>query len=80
MLDEDAAYQLDEQTGTLTSGNNNVRTKPGDGYHGGIGKAGDAQVSYGDCGGASRFFYCAKATKKSVGRATTIPPSSPWTS
>ena len=35
LLDEDAAAQLDEQTGTLTSGSNNVRTKPGDGYHGG---------------------------------------------
>ena len=44
-LDEEAAAQLDEQTGTLTSGSNNVRTKPGDGYHGGMGKAGDVQVS-----------------------------------
>ena len=45
LLDEEAAAQLDEQTGTLTSGSNNVRTKPGDGYHGGMGKAGDVQVS-----------------------------------
>ena len=63
LLDEDAAAQLDEQTGTLTSGSNNVRTKPGDGYHGGMGKAGDVQVSYGDSGGASRFFYCAKVSR-----------------
>jgi len=56
VLDTDAAAQLDDQTGTLTSGSNNVRTKPGDGYHGGMGKAGDAQVAYGDSGGASRFF------------------------
>ena len=41
LLDEDAAAQLDDQTGTLTSGSNNVRTKPGDGYHGGMGKAGE---------------------------------------
>jgi hypothetical protein len=63
LLDEEAARLLDAQTGTLTSGSNNVRTKPGDGYHGGIGKPGDAQVAYGDSGGASRFFYTAKASR-----------------
>jgi site-specific DNA-methyltransferase (adenine-specific) len=67
LLDEEAAAQLDEQTGTLTSGSNNVRTKAGDGYHGGMGKAGDVQVAYGDSGGASRFFYCGKATRKERG-------------
>jgi site-specific DNA-methyltransferase (adenine-specific) len=67
LLDEEAATQLDEQTGTLTSGSNNVRTKPGDGYHGGMGNAGDVQVSYGDSGGASRFFYVGKATRKERG-------------
>jgi site-specific DNA-methyltransferase (adenine-specific) len=67
LLHKDAAAQLDEQTGTLTSGSNNVRTKPGDGYHGRLGKAGDAQVAYGDSGGASRFFYTGKATKKERG-------------
>ena len=54
---------LDEQTGVLKSGDGCVRTKPGDGYHGNIGKAGDEQVSYGDAGGASRFFYCAKSSR-----------------
>ena len=67
LLDEEAAAQLDEQTGTLTSGSNNVRTKPGEGYHGGMGNAGDIQVSYGDSGGASRFFYVGKATRKERG-------------
>ena len=67
LLDEEAAAQLDEQTGTLTSGSNNVRTKPGEGYHGGMGNAGDVQVSYGDSGGASRFFYVGKATRKERG-------------
>ena len=67
VLDEEAAHLLDAQTGTLSSGTNCVRTKSGDGYHGGIGKAGDVQVSYGDSGGASRFFYCAKATRKERG-------------
>jgi len=77
LLDKDAAAQLDEQTGTLTSGGNNVRTKPGDGYHGGIGKAGDAQVAYGDSGGASRFFYCGKATKKERGPGNDHPTVKP---
>ena len=77
LLDEDAAAQLDEQTGTLTSGNNNVRTKPGDGYHGGMGRAGDAQVSYGDSGGASRFFYCGKATKRERGPGNDHPTVKP---
>jgi len=77
LLDKDAAAQLDEQTGTLTSGSNNVRTKPGDGYHGGIGKAGEAQVAYGDSGGASRFFYCGKATKKERGPGNDHPTVKP---
>jgi site-specific DNA-methyltransferase (adenine-specific) len=77
LLDEDAAAQLDAQTGTLTSGSNNVRTKPGDGYHGDIGKAGDVQVSYGDSGGASRFFYCGKATKKERGPGNDHPTVKP---
>jgi len=67
LLDEDTASQLDEQTGTLTSGTNCVRTKSGDGYHGRFGKAGDVQVTYGDSGGASRFFYCGKATARDRG-------------
>jgi site-specific DNA-methyltransferase (adenine-specific) len=64
LLDEEAAQLLDAQTGTLKSGTGVVRTKAGDGYHGGMGKAGDAQVAYGDSGGASRFFYTAKATTR----------------
>jgi site-specific DNA-methyltransferase (adenine-specific) len=67
LLDEDAAAQLDEQTGTLTS----------DGYHGGMGRAGDAQVSYGDSGGASRFFYCGKATKRERGPGNDHPTVKP---
>lgn len=77
LFDEDAAVQLDEQTGTLTSGSNNVRTKPGDGYHGRMGKAGDPQVAYGDSGGASRFFYCGKATKKERGLGNDHPTVKP---
>jgi hypothetical protein len=67
LLDDDTTHVLDAQTGTLASGANCVRSKSGDGYHGRIGKAGDVQVTYGDSGGASRFFYCGKATKKERG-------------
>lgn len=67
LLDEEAARLLDAQTGTLKSGTNCIRTKSGDGYHGRLGKAGDVQMSYGDSGGASRFFYCSKAARKERG-------------
>lgn len=64
ILDEEAGKMLDEQSGILKSGTNCTRTKAGSFLeHGGLGKAGDLQVTYGDSGGASRFFYCAKASK-----------------
>jgi DNA modification methylase len=45
------------------SGNDCVRKKEGTFIeHGGLGKAGDVQITYGDNGNASRFFYCAKAS------------------
>ena len=66
VLDGSQADALDAQSGTLTSGANAVRTKVGSFLeHGGLGKAGDVQTTYGDSGGASRFFptfrYEAKA-------------------
>jgi len=65
IFDEDAAKVLDEQTGTLKSGSNCVRRKEGFFIeHGGLGKEGDVQTTYGDSGGASRFFYVAKASQK----------------
>jgi hypothetical protein len=77
LLDEEAAHLLDAQTGTLKSGTGVVRTKAGDGYHGGMGKAGDAQVAYGDSGGASRFFYVGKATTKERGPGNDHPTVKP---
>lgn len=73
ILDEHAAAELDAQTGVLTSGKaaagGHVRKAVSDEgiYGGGKGlwqKAGSAGELYGDTGGASRFFYCAKAGKK----------------
>lgn len=57
ILDDQAKEALDRQSGVLKSGDNCIRTKSGEGYHGNIGKAGDIQISYGDSGGASRFFF-----------------------
>lgn len=73
VLDEEAAEAMDEQSGTLTSGKAKAgghqrNQPPGEGIFGG-GKglwteAGSAGTLYGDSGGASRFFYCAKAPKR----------------
>ena len=64
ILDEEAGRLLDLQSGKLKSGDNCRRTKEGYfGEHGGLGKAGDLQTTYGDSGGASRFFYCAKSSR-----------------
>lgn len=64
ILDEDAAAALDEQTGVLTSGAwNGERTKPKhNNVYGTYGNAADAPTS-GSTGGASRFFYTAKASR-----------------
>jgi len=65
IFNEEAGSLLDKQSGILKSGSNCVRSKEGSFLeHGGLSKAGDVQITYGDEGGASRFFYCAKATKK----------------
>lgn len=62
ILNEEAGASLDKQSGVLASGDNCVRSKVGSFLeHGGLGRAGDLQTTYGDTGGASRFFYCAKA-------------------
>lgn len=53
---------MNKQSGELKSGSNCIRGKEGKFLeHGGLGKKGDVQVTYGDRGGASRFFYCTKA-------------------
>ena len=78
LFDESAAAILDEQSGTLKSGSNCTRTKTGTFLeHGGLGKAGDMQTTYGDSGGASRFFYCAKASKRERGEGNVHPTVKP---
>ena len=63
ILDETAAVMLDEQTG-VTKSNPNLRKNVHNkvnlyGSHGSY-----ISTGYSDIGGASRFFYCAKASKK----------------
>ena len=61
ILDEVTAGLLDEQSGVSTSGA--AGKKASSGFPGG-GYDGDYTVPYGDSGGASRFFYVAKASKR----------------
>jgi len=61
ILDEVTAGLLDEQSGVTTSGA--AGKKASSGFPGG-GYDGDYSVPYGDTGGASRFFYVAKASKR----------------
>lgn len=64
ILDETTAALLDEQSGVLTSGGGNKATKNADTFLGtGFGGTDDT-VWKKDSGGASRFFYVAKASKK----------------
>jgi site-specific DNA-methyltransferase (adenine-specific) len=81
LLDEEAAAQLDAQTGTLTSGKPSGRRKGSSGDSGIYGsdanRTGSVLTGYGDTGGASRFFYCAKATKKERGEDNDHPTVKP---
>ena len=59
VLDEEAAAMLDEQVALLRSGKGTVRRKSGVESR----DPGAPMLSYGDAGGPSRFFYCAKASR-----------------
>jgi site-specific DNA-methyltransferase (adenine-specific) len=60
ILDEEAGAMLDVQSGERTSGARAVGVRKGLGFHGASGDGGPAIV--GSTGGASRFFYCPKAS------------------
>ncbi len=67
ILDEYSAGELDEQSGVSKSGKNqtsdNRQTFSNEVYSGGLGVHNSAN-SHADTGGASRFFYVAKASKR----------------
>jgi site-specific DNA-methyltransferase (adenine-specific) len=81
-LDEDMAAVLDEQSGVLTSGKldpSRITVGAGEGYRH---KTHDGPVIPADSGGASRFFYVAKAPTKERPRhddGTTHPTVKPLT-
>lgn len=63
ILDAEAAQMLDEQTGELTSGiPSGIRKATNNIYN--QYAQGQPVTGYGDTGGASRFFYVAKASKR----------------
>ena len=68
ILDEEAAKALDNQSGVSRSGIKGIRKSDGfneNSYGIGIGvKKGEENGEYGDKGGASRFFYVTKVSKK----------------
>lgn len=68
ILDEHTAELLDQQSGNSLSSRTGIRSTDVDAgvYGGGIGRraAGSTRIGHGDSGGASRFFYVAKAPKK----------------
>jgi hypothetical protein len=74
LLDEEAARLLDEQSGESLS-NYRANKGRGMGYHGADGERGAAGVN--DRGGASRFFYVAKASKRERGEGNTHPTVKP---
>jgi site-specific DNA-methyltransferase (adenine-specific) len=64
ILDESQAEALDQQSGTMRArGNTSPDRTSGMGYHGGASGHVSEVVNPGDTGGASRFFYVAKAPK-----------------
>jgi site-specific DNA-methyltransferase (adenine-specific) len=78
-LDEEAAAMLDAQTGTLTSGVPGKRRKPHQttSMAGTVGMLDRDEVGYADSGGASRFFYTAKASRSERGEGNTHPTVKP---
>lgn len=82
LLDETAAEALDAQSGVSKSmapkkSDNRTVVKAGDSLQ--LGKAGvhNPENSYSDAGGASRFFYVAKASKKERGTENNHPTVKP---
>lgn len=83
ILDEDAAAALDRQSGERKSPGTYKRAGTADSsvYGAGARLTGEYQNGYGDTGGASRFFYVAKASRKERNAGLDgMPEQSPWTS
>lgn len=82
VLDEEAGAMLDEQSGTRKSGKLTAANQVRGGFAGtvnayGKAKTGGTREYESNCGGASRFFYCAKASKADRGEGNTHPTVKP---
>ena len=77
-LDEDAAAMLDEQSGERPGGAFPAHRNTS-GYSGGLNQGATPHGfrSMGDTGGASRFFYCAKASRSERGEGNNHPTVKP---
>ena len=64
ILDESQAAELDKQSGVQKDGTAMGRPNASSGYNGGWGAMPDVVHGFGGQGGASRFFYTAKASKR----------------
>lgn len=74
ILDEEAAAALDEQSG-ITKGGGKTKVKTDTEQM--FGMKGHVNVDYDDKGGASRFFYVAKASKRERGEGNMHPTVKP---
>lgn len=77
LLDEDAAALLDEQSGPSVSGVAVQRNGGGQRSYSGSTAGPRPDVGYGDSGGASRFFYVAKASRSERGEGNDHPTVKP---
>lgn len=81
LLDEEAAAMLDEQSGERPSGGIKLGSRQGRGVNGIYGDRGGfaGQAYAANTGGASRFFYVAKASKRDRGEENGHPTVKPTT-
>jgi site-specific DNA-methyltransferase (adenine-specific) len=79
IFDEDAGKILDEQSGITKSGKvkENKDAYSGESVTGFLRGVSNSSNQHGDSGGASRFFYCAKAAKKEKGEFNSHPTVKP---
>lgn len=73
ILDEEAAQALDEQSGVTKSGDVKAYTRKNTGGYSGAMPQENTSFHKGDSGGASRFFYVAKASKSDKGADNSHP-------
>lgn len=77
IFDEEAARALDEMSGITRSPNRVTRGVGAKGYEGGVLGRQENIPCFGDTGGASRFFFCAKPSPKERGEGNGHPTVKP---